>query len=87
MNEIIKIVESLGKSCLLNDGATETVKIEPMASLWMQPVASSLINAISRKGQEVGFLPLLALALMMKVLGREVVRAGRECYNNMDKDF
>ena len=28
MNEIIKIVESLGKSSLLNDGATETVKHE-----------------------------------------------------------
>ena len=43
----------------------------------MQPVASSLINAITRKGvmraekgQENGFLSLLALPLMMKVLGK-----------------
>ena len=44
-----------------------------MTSLFIQPVASLLINAISGKGvrraekeQEDGFLPLLALPLMMK---------------------
>ena len=53
-----------------------------MASSLVQSVTSSLINAISGKGvirarkrQEVGFLPLLALPLMMKVLGKEVMRA------------
>ena len=73
--DIIQTVESLEKSGLLIDGATETVKHEikkqeggfigaimpPMASSLMQPVASSLINAISDKGQEAGFLPLFTL--------------------------
>ena len=40
-----------------------------MVSSLVQPVTSSLINAITRKG---GFLPLLALPLMIKVLGKEV---------------
>ena len=85
MNGLIKIVESQEKSGLLIDGVTETVKHEikkqeggflgvmmapmaailkaPKASSLIQPVASLLINA-SR------FLPLLALPLMMKVLGK-----------------
>ena len=50
--------------------------IAPMASSLIQPVASSLMNAITRKGQG-GFLPLLALPLMMRVLEKEVRRAGR----------
>ena len=44
-----------------------------MTSLFIRPVVSLLINAISGKGvrragkeQEDGFLPLLALPLMMK---------------------
>ena len=49
----------------------------------MQPVTSSLINAISGKGQEGGFLPLLKLPLMIKVLGKVVSRR----YNNMNKKF
>ena len=42
------------------------------------------------KGQEAGFLPLLALPLMMKVLrkdvtrGRNVVKRSGKRYNNMD---
>ena len=50
----------------------------------MQRVASSLTNVITikavmraEKGQEDGFLSLLALPLMMKVLGKWVRRAGR----------
>ena len=35
------------------------------------------------KGQEGGFLPLLELPLMMKVLSTWFTRAGRKC-NNMD---
>ena len=84
MGDIIKFVESLEKSSLI-DGATETVKHEIkkqtrswiswvaaslvalMVSSMMKPVAFSLINAITEKGQEGGFLPLLALVLMMKV--------------------
>ena len=95
MDDIIKIVESLEKSGLLIDDATETVKheikkqdirfrgammapmvaslIEPMASLLVKPAGSSRINTISGegvmragKGQEGGFLPLLALPLMIK---------------------
>ena len=56
--------------------------IASMASLLIQPVASSLIG----KGQEGGFLPLLVLPLMIKVLGKGDTRAGRK-YNNMDKNF
>ena len=54
-------------------------------------MASSLINAVSgkgamaaAKGHKDGFLPLLELPLIMKVLGKEVMRAGRG-YNNMDR--
>ena len=61
----------------------------PMASSLTKPVDSSLINAITGKvvmkvgkGQEEGFLPLIALPLMMKVLGK-VTRTGKG-YNNMD---
>ena len=80
MEDIIKIAESLEKSGLLIDGTTEKVKHEikkqecvflcammiPMAFSLIQPVASSLINPITGKGQEGRFLPLLALPLMMK---------------------
>ena len=62
----------------------------------IQSVASSFINAISgkrviraRKGQVGGIHPLLALPLMMKILEKEVTRAGRGCkkMNHMDKYF
>ena len=59
--------------------------IAPMYSLLIQPVASSLINAISGKVQGGGFLPLSTLPLKMKVLGI-ATRAGRG-YNSMDKTF
>ena len=49
-------------------------------------VASSLINAITGKVQEGGFLLLLALPLIMKVIRKSVRRVGR-WYNNMDKIF
>ena len=101
----IRIVESLEKSGLLNDGATETVKREIkktrsisfcydctygcfIDSIYgcslIQSLVSSLINAISGKGQEVGSLPLLTLPLMMKVLGKGVTIAGRG-YNKIDQ--
>ena len=61
-----------------------------MTSSLKQIVASSLINVLTGKrvtsagkGPEGGFLPLLALPLMMKVLGKGVTRAGRG-YNKMD---
>ena len=60
--------------------------IPPMDSSLIQPVASLIINFITGKGQKAqkgGFLPLLALSLMMKVLGRGVTRAGNG-YNNMN---
>ena len=67
--------------------------IQPVASSLMQPVVSSLINVISEKwviraenGQKGGFLPLLALSLMKKFLGKGVTKPKRE-YNNMDKNF
>ena len=56
-----------------------------MFCLLIQLVASSLIHAIIGKGQEGGFLPLLELPLMMKVLGKGARRAGRG-WNNMDKN-
>ena len=55
--------------------------IAPMASSLIQPIASSLITSITTKGQECGFLPLLALLLMMKILGKGDRRAGREYMN------
>ena len=51
--------------------------VAPMAASMVQPVAFFFINAVTRKRQEGGFLPLLALLLMMKVLGKEDKRAGR----------
>ena len=60
--------------------------IASMASSLIQPVAFSLINAISGKGQEDRFLSLLALPLMLKILEKGVRRAGRG-NNNMDKYF
>ena len=86
MDDIIKIVKSLEDSGVLI-GATETAKHEikkqedgslgammaTMAASLIQPVVSSLINAISErevkkteKRQKGGFLPLIALPLMMK---------------------
>ena len=64
--------------------------IAPMASLLIQPVASLLINALSgkvvrraRKGKECGFLPLLALPLIMKsMLGK-----GHNNIVHLDKKF
>ena len=82
MDDIIKIVKFFEDSCLLIDGATETVKHEikkqeseflgammaPIAFSLIQPVASSLMNAITGKGftrvekrQDVGFFQLLTL--------------------------
>ena len=58
--------------------------IAPMASSLIQPISSSLINHITGKGQEGGFLPLLPLPLMMKVLGTGVRRTER---GHMDKNF
>ena len=43
-----------------------------MVSSLIQPVVSSLINAISGKGVEGGILPLLALPLMMKFMEKEL---------------
>ena len=57
-----------------------------MAASLIAPMVSSLINALTEKGQESGFLPLLALPLMIKVLGKTFRRAERG-YNNMDKNF
>ena len=56
--------------------------IAPMASSLIQPVASSLINFISEKGVmkaekglEGGFLPLVALSLMIKVLEKRFYKS------------
>lgn len=84
MDAIIKIVELLLKQQNTKQKKSRQISrcygctygcsslIAPMASLLIQPVASSLINAITRKGvmrvgngQEGRFLSLLALPLMM----------------------
>ena len=52
--------------------------IAPMVSSLIHPVASLLINNITREGQKGGFLPLLALLLTIKIIGKGVRRA----YNN-----
>ena len=58
--------------------------IASMVSLLIKPVGCSMINAITGKGvmstgkgQEDGFLPLIILPLMMKVLGKIFRRGGR----------
>ena len=48
-----------------------------MAYLLIQPVASSLINAIPGKAQKGGFPPILQLSSMMKVLGKGAKKTGR----------
>ena len=82
IDDIIKIVESLEKFCLLIYGITETLKHEtkkegeflgaimaPMAALLiatMMKTISGTVVVSARKGQEGGFLSLLALAIVMK---------------------
>ena len=44
--------------------------IAPMIFSLIQTLASSLINAINGKGQEGGFLPLLALPLIIKAMSQ-----------------
>ena len=74
MDDIIKIVKFFEDSCLLIDGATETVKHEikkqesEFLGAMMAPIAFSLMNAITGKGftrvgkrQDVGFFQLLTL--------------------------
>ena len=55
--------------------------IAPIASSLIQPIVSSLINSITGKRQEGGFLPFLALPLMIKVLENGVKREGRGYVN------
>ena len=64
MNDIIKIIKSLEDSSVLIDGVTETVKHEikkqegrflgallaPLATLLVQPVSSSVVKGIRRRG-------------------------------------
>ena len=61
-----------------------------MAASLIRPMAS-VLNALSGKGvmgagkeQGCAFLPLLPLSLMIKVLGKRVMRAVKG-YNNMDR--
>ena len=65
--------------------------IAPMASSLMQPVVALFINDISEKGimgegkeQKDGYLPLLALPLMIKPIPRKGVTIAARGYNNMD---
>ena len=57
--------------------------IAPMASSLTQPVPFSLINSISGKWQEGGFLLLLVLPLRMKVFEKEIRRVGRGYMNKI----
>ena len=80
VNDIIKVIKSVQNSGVLIDGVTETGKQES-------------------KKQEGGFLGVLSQSLaasvvqpvissMVKdIIGRRVIRAGREYYNNMNKNF
>ena len=71
--------------------ASTAVSLKALMTSWLiQPLDSSLINAVTGKRvmkavkrQEGGFLPLTASPLMMKVLGKRVTGRGKE-YNNMD---
>ena len=62
-----------------------------MASSFMQPVISSVINAITRKGvriaekgKERGIFPLVALLLTIKALSGKWFTRVRKRYNNLD---
>ena len=89
----------LQDSNLLTDGATETLKHEmkkqkggflgvmmaPMSSSLIQPVASSMMNAVTGKGvtrarkrQENRLRPLLTSSLKMKVLGKVTSHKSRK---------
>ena len=46
--------------------------IASVASLLIQPITSWLINSITAKGQEGGFLPFSALPLKWKYWGKEL---------------
>ena len=59
--------------------------IEHIACLLIQPVAFSLINAITGKVEKVEFPLLLSLPLMIKVLGKGVTRVKRGY--NMEKNL
>ena len=101
--KIVKLLEKSG--LLTDGATeTEKYKIKKMtddlpatiAASLIAPTAFSLINAITErrviragKGQEGGILPLVALSLMMKVLGKEVRRAGKggNIIDQMDKNF
>ena len=101
--KIVKLLEK--SSLLTDGATeTEKHKIKKMtddlpatiAASLIAPTAFSLTNAITEKrviragkGQEEGILPLLASSLMMKVLGKEVRRAGKGGNNidQMDKNF
>ena len=102
MEHIIKIVDSLEKSGLLFNGVTEIVKHEikkqegrffgammaPIPDWLIAPMVSSMINAITGKGegkeQKGRFLSLLALPIMItSVSGKGGTRGGKG-YNNMD---
>ena len=70
--------------------------IAAMSSSLMQHVVSSFIHSGTgkgviriAKGQEAGYLLLLAFPLMMKILGKGVTRTGKRCNNmdHMDKKF
>ena len=94
MDHIIKIVKSLEYSGLLIDGATKRVKHEKKKQkkqeggflvAMMAYIVASLINAMFRKEvmkagkkQKGGSLPLLALPLIVKVLGKVVTPAGTQ---------
>ena len=69
----------------------DTLLMTRMFLSLVQPLTSSLINVITIKGirkagirQEGGFLPLSVLPLIMKALGKGIMRAGRR-YNTMDQ--
>ena len=58
----------------------------PMVPSLIVSRAFLLSNATTGKGQEGGFLPLLALPLIMKVLEKRV-RVAERRYDNINKNF
>ena len=58
----------------------------PMVPSLIVSIALLLSNATTGKGQEGGFLPLLALPLIMKVLEKRV-RVAERRYDNINKNF
>ena len=82
MDDFIKIVKSLKNSVVLIDGVIELLKQEIIknrldfggGNALLAPLACSMVQPV-------------IFSVFNGITGRGVIRTGRGCYNNMDKNF